>query len=78
MTKKIIFVIGYLLMAAASGFGLVANLVTLISGAEAGESVWTKPQMIVFVIAFVIIFAICVHMAIIWILRIITDRKIKQ
>ncbi|GEM_PF-6827783 len=65
-------------MAIASGIGIVANLVSLIAGVEAGDSVWTKPQMIVFVVSFVIIFAICVHMAIIWILRIIAGRKLSQ
>ncbi len=78
MTKKIIYTVGYLLMAFASGFGIVANLITLFSDAETGATAWTKPQMVVFVVAFVIIFVVCVHMAVIWIMRIIAGKKISQ
>jgi len=75
MKKKLLYVCGYVLLGLAGLVGAVANIVTLTRGGASGAAL---TQTIMFTVALFVIFGICAHLSVVWILRILKDREISK
>lgn len=78
MKRHIINITGFALMAIASAIGLTSNLLTLLNQDSLVDSVWLKWQIIIFVIAFAFTLGLSIYLMVVWILRMVSDRKINK
>jgi hypothetical protein len=78
MKRHIINITGFALMAIASAIGLTSNLLTLFNQDSLVGSVWLKWQIIIFVAAFAFTLGLSIYLMVVWILRMVNDRKINK
>ncbi len=76
MKKALFNSLGLLLLAILSGFSLIVDVVSISIVTEEGTQSIT--QLVVFAIAFIIIFLLSIYQAIIWFLRFLKAKKINS
>lgn len=76
--KKWFYLVGYFVMMFISAFSLITDLILIFSGEYLDNTPWNKIEMILFVVAFVIIFAVSGFLFIVWLKKILKDISINK